>query len=94
MSEEFLHQHKIVPASEFPAHLRQSRGMGKAKRAVKGDAGGVFTRDAGKERMPPGRAGMVLDRAHQGTAKPLALRGGGDVNRMLHRMGIARPGPD
>ena len=42
MSEEFLHQHKIVPAPEFPAHLRQPRGMDVAKRRVKGDTGGVF----------------------------------------------------
>ena len=94
MSEEFLHQHKIVPAPEFPTHLRQSRGMGVAKRRVKGDTGGVFPGNACEKGMHPVGAGVIFQRGHQCTAQAPALRFRVEVDGMLHRMGISRPAPE
>ena len=74
MSEEFLHQHKIVPAAEFPPHLRKPRRMGIAKRRVKGDAGRVFPGNAREKGMNASGAGMIFERGHQSAAKPLARR--------------------
>src|SRR6056297_4018713 len=89
-SETFLHQDQIVPASGFPPDLRQARNLDVAQRGVEGDACHVLARHPGKKRMDAARSQIVLDRYHQRSPQPPALRFGDQVDRVLERMRIAR----
>jgi hypothetical protein len=77
ISEDFLHQHEVVPAPELAADLREARDMGIAEGGVKPGcpprSRPRLRRKGNARRAPSDRR---LDRRHQRATQPAALRPG------------------